>query len=456
MGEQVGDWVELIARFVAKTNVEELSEAAREMGCLVVMDCLGATLAGSNETSARIVRRLVSKAQGEDSALVFGTSMRSQPEQAAWANGVAAHALDFDDTSRSMEGHPSVSVLPVAFALAESESRSGAELLAGFLVGYELQAKMGKLVGPLLRAAGWHSAGVLGTLGAAATASRLLQLHPHETIQALGTAASMASGLGANTGSMVKPLHAGNAARNGLIAARLSQCGFTSQRGALDGFVFAFSGAKGIEETALCQAVEQFGRPFDILVPGTDIKLYPSCNYTHPAIDAALYIAQDDAFSLTGIKTVTCTIGARGRVLLRRRPATGLEAKFSVEFCVACALADRRVEIESFRDAEISRLTDLMSKVAVEEKFPANGDPIPEATVTVRWFDGKQRSSSVVHPKGSVGNPITRDDVEAKYRRLAGRVIREEAVDESIPLIRRVDTQASIRSLMKLLQCESR
>lgn len=452
MGEREGDWVDLTAQFIVKAHLGEIPEAALETGRLVLMDCLGVALAGSEEPSARIARSLVPEAEGEDGALVLGTSIRSQAEQAAWANGVAAHALDFDDTSRSMEGHPSVSILPVAFALTESENRSGAELIAAFLVGYELQAKLGRVFGPLLRAAGWHSAGVLGTLGAAAAGSRLLQLPAKETIQALGVAASMASGLGANTGSMVKPLHAGNAARNGLIAARLCQRGFTSQRRALEAFLSAFSGSKGVEEIALSQAFEQLGRPFDIVAPGTDIKLYPSCNYTHPAIDAALAIAGEDGFSLAGIKTVKCAIGSRGRVLLRRLPATGLEAKFSLEFCVACALAHRGVDVDSFRDAEVSRLAEVMGRVAVEEQWPESGDPIPEATVTVTWVDGTQRSASVVHPKGSVCNPVARSEVEAKYHRLSARVIREDAVEESARLLGRLETESSIRPLMSLLQ----
>jgi 2-methylcitrate dehydratase PrpD len=452
--ESPSAWAEEIARFVGGPGARALPGEVARAARMVWMDCVGVTVAGAAEPASTMVQREVREAGCRGRCTVLGTRLRACAEHAAWANGVAAHALDFDDTSRSMEGHASVAVLPVVLALGERERRSGAELLTAFTLGFELQAKLGRVVGPRLRAAGWHSAGTLGTMGAALAAGYLMHLPEEQLVMALGIAASMASGLGANIGSMVKPLHAGNAARNGLIGARLARQGFTSQPQALSRFLTSFTAGLGADPGRLTEAVAGFGKPFDILSPGTDIKLYPSCNYTHPSIDAALAIVRAPGFSPDGIDRVDCTIGSRGRVLLRRPPRDGLEAKFSVEFCLAAALRYGDVGPERFTEAEIGHLAGLSARVQVTEQAPENGDPMPAASVTVRWQDGTRRTASVVHPRGSASDPVALEEVEGKYRKAVGTVLPPRAVEASLDYLRAFDRLATPEPLLELLRGE--
>lgn len=445
-------WAEEIARFVRGAGTPALPDAVVGAARVVWMDCLGVTVAGAMEPAARMVQREAREAGCRGRCTILGTRLRTCAEHAAWANGVAAHALDFDDTSRSMEGHASVAVLPVTLALGERERRSGAEMLTAFALGFELQAKLGRLMGPRLRAAGWHSAGTLGTMGAALAAGYLMGLSEEQLVRALGIAASMASGLGANIGSMVKPLHAGNAARNGLTAAALARQGFTCQPQAVSRFLTSFTAGLGVEPDRLTETFAGFGNPFDIVSPGTDIKLYPSCNYTHPSIDAALAIARTPGFSPDGIDRVECTIGSRGRVLLRRPPRDGLEAKFSVEFCIASALRYGDVGPERFTEAEVGDLTDLLERVQVTEEVPESGDPMPAASVTVRLKDGTRRTASVVHPRGSASDPVALEDVERKYRKVVGTALPPWAVEASLDYLRSLDRQATIEPLLALLR----
>ncbi len=445
-------WAESLAQFVSGTSYLDIPPEVLATARSVFMDCLGGTVAGSQDPGARIIQEQIKRSDcGRDCTLV-GTRLFSSLENAALANGVAAHILDIDDTSRSMDGHASISVLPVCLALAEMKRMGGADVLTSFIVGFEIQGKLGSLFGPSLREAGWHSAGVFGTLGATAAAANMIRLDPPETIRAMGIAASLASGLSANIGSMVKSLHAGNSARNGVLSAMLAKRGFDSQPQALSGFLSAFSANERLEEEALTSTFARLGKPFDICDPGTDIKLYPSCNYTHPSIDAALDLLFDPNFSLSRLASVNCIIGSLGRVLLRRPPLTGVEAKFSVEFCIACALTHGNVEVDHFCESEVERLSPLMRRIQVMELNPNVGDPQGgPATLTIAFEDGSKIEATVNEPKGSVSNPLSIEEIERKYNSFALRALRPEAVEESLVFLQALEEQSSLGPLMNSL-----
>ncbi len=446
------DWAARVAGFVCRLRWADIPTEVRATSRAVFIDCLGAALAGSRDPGAQLVQDLVRDAGATSRCTVVGTDLASAPELAALANGFAAHAIDIDDTSRSMNGHASISVVPVCLALGETEARSGAEVFCGFVVGFELQAKLGALIGPRLRQGGWHSAGVLGTLGATAAAANLLRLDEGATALALGIAVSLASGLGPNIGSMTKPLHSGNAARNGIIGATLAAGGFTSQPGALAAYLRSFAGRTHAPAEALTDFADRLGRPFDLVEPGTDIKLYPCCSYTHPAIDAALELVAKEGVVAEAVDRVVVRIGSRGRVLLRRSPRTTTETRFSLEFCVACALTHGRVGVDHFTEAELQRLSTLMELIRIIDDDPAFADPEGRpARLRIVLGSGKAVETAVEEPRGSALRPLAADEIEVKYRSLAGLALAPGAVEASLGYLRTLDEQETITPLMRCL-----
>src|SRR5437899_1857557 len=231
--------IEQLAAYVVTESFEKLPEATVRAARRAILDTLGVTLAGSVEPTAARVRALIAHRRAPDEATIVGTPLRASVEDAALANGTASHALDYDDLNQSLSGHPSVPILAAALALAERRRTSGAALLAAFVAGVEVEAKLGRALNPAHYEIGWHATATLGVFGAAAAAAKLLGLSAERTAHALAIAASMASGIKANFGTDCKPLHVGHAARCGIEAALLAETGFTGNPRALehgDGF----------------------------------------------------------------------------------------------------------------------------------------------------------------------------------------------------------------------------
>src|SRR5262249_41771726 len=214
--------IEQLASYASGETFAKLPEATVRAARRAILDTLGVMLAGTREDTAVRARKLIEHRRGHDEATVAGTALRASMEDAALVNGVAAHALDYDDVQASLSGHPSVPVLPAALALAERGQASGAALLTPFVVGAEIESKLGRAGNPAHYEAGRHATSTLGTFGAAAAAGHLLGLGPEAMARALAIAASMSSGIKANFGTDCKPWHGGHAARCGLEAAQLA------------------------------------------------------------------------------------------------------------------------------------------------------------------------------------------------------------------------------------------
>src|SRR5262245_10715742 len=300
--------IEQLAAYAAAEPFDKLPDAAVRAARRAILDTLGVTLAGSVEITAERVRGLVAHRAGSDEATIVGASFRGSVEDAALANGTAAHALDYDDLHQSLSGHPSVPVLPAALALAEREHLSGAALITAFVVGVEIEAKLGRALNPGLYEIGWHATSTLGVFGAAAACARLLGLSAEGTARALAIAASMASGIKANFGTDCKPLHAGHAARCGLEAGLLAQAGFTGNPRALehgDGFGSTYGTGS---PAAWDLATAGLGAPHEIVDPGVGVKRFPACASTHQALDATLALAEEHAITAAAVEGVEAAV----------------------------------------------------------------------------------------------------------------------------------------------------
>jgi 2-methylcitrate dehydratase PrpD len=274
-----------LARRVSVFRYDGLPAAAVEWAKTGILDTVGVTLAGSLEPCARIALRVCT---GTGPALVFGSAQRLSVADAALVNGTASHALDFDDCSNTLGGHPSVPILPGLFALADATAVNGRDFIAAYVAGFETETRIARAVNFHHYDKGWHPTATLGVFGATAAASRLLELTEDQIATALAIAASFSSGLKANFGTMTKPLHVGHCARNGVMAAMLAREGMTAGHDAFEhrqGFFNVFNGSGNYDADAV---LRDWAAPLDIVTPGIAIKSYPCCGSTHPAIDAML------------------------------------------------------------------------------------------------------------------------------------------------------------------------
>ncbi len=395
---------------------------------------------------------------GACEATVFGHRFRTPATEAALVNGTSGHALDFDDVSMSMRGHPSVPVVPAVIALGEKLGSSGREVSEAFVLGFEIECKVGRLIGAPHYALGWHPTSTFGTLGATAASARLLQLDADRTQAAIGIGASLASGARRNFGSMTKPLHAGWAARNGVVAAGLAARGFTADAMTLeaeDGWLHAASGGAQFDPSA----IGRLGDPWEILSPGIGVKLYPCCYFTHLSIDASLSIAPAINGHSASVERVDVSVSPGTTMVLRKTlPASGLEGKFSLEYCVAAALGDGAVTLGTFTDEAIVRpdARQLMKLVRVSEDGPPASDPMGgSAQVTVRFRDREPVQSECAEiPRGDPRNPLSWEQLSAKFRDCAIPAMPDERIDRVIRMIDTLDELEDIRDLIRAMDAE--
>src|SRR5215475_7614040 len=345
-----------LAAFVVDTVLADIPSQAYARAKEAMLDGLGCALVGSPTSIGKLMIRYVRERSETPRAAVIGSGFKTSAPLAALANGTMAHALDFDDVNWSMNGHPTVPLLPAVLALGQEVHASGADVLLAYALGFEVETKIGLGVNPRHYDLGWHATSTLGTLGAAAACAKLLGLGVEKTCMALGIAASTAAGLRQNFGTMTKPLHPGQAAMSGVTAAQLAQLGWTADANILEapyGFCQLYAGAN---QYNLDDIVKRLGNPFELLATGVAIKQYPCCAFTHRALDGMLSLVQQHQLSAADVVGVECRVGRPTmEVLIHTRPQTGLEGKFSMQYCMAAALLDKRIGLLSFSDEKVRR-----------------------------------------------------------------------------------------------------
>ncbi len=432
-----------ISHFVADTVAKDIPPDAVELARLGITDFIGVAFAGLGEEQSRIIVDYARKMGGVPQASIIGGGFKTSSYLAALVNGTVGHSLDYDDIAVSLVGHPSVFLVPPILAVAERLGSSGKDVLTAYVVGYETSCHIAK---PILQShyvQGWHSTATFGTLGAAAAVAWLLKLNAHQVRMALGIAASLAGGLRQNFGTMTKPLHAGMAAANGIQAALLAEAGFTADDSIIEaplGFAKVFGHSEEVDWTKVS---ENLGKTFLITsAEGLSIKPYPSCGFTHCAIDAALYIKEEHKVNAADIAEVELGVSPFDKqILIHHRPGTDLEGKFSLEYCVARALLSGEVKLKHFTDEAVaeSHTKRLIEKMKWVEKYPMPVMGTPEGlgrkSVTVKLKDGKEYYKEVTIAKGMPQNPLTPDEFNSKYRDCASAVLSTEAVEKSLSVL---------------------
>jgi len=429
----------------AAPPAEERAGAARAL-----LDTVGVTLAGASQPAARIVQRVV-EADGSGPCRVLGTALVASPGNAALANGTAAHALDYDDMCFVSLAHPSAPLVSAALALADAAGASGAALLDAYVIGFEIEGRLGRAMNPRHYQRGWHCTSTLGTIGAAAAASRLLGLDATAAGHALAIAASEASGLKENFGTMVKPLHAGLAARNGVLAAQLAKSGMTASAAAIEG-PQGFLAAMDSSQPSLAGVVADLGTRWEILDTGITVKLYPSCAGTHPALDALLDLKRRERFAGGDVESVEIGVDPIvPTILIYDRPSSGLEGKFSMPFCAAAALVHGQVGLETFEASPIAdpAIVAMQARITmrIDPALDASAPPLTQARVTVRLRDGRVLTASANGARGYHDRPASDDELAAKFMSCATQAMSESRAAAALAALRDIESVADVRKI---------
>jgi 2-methylcitrate dehydratase PrpD len=449
---------EALAQRIQRMTYDDLPRAALAWATQAIIDAVGVTLAGSAEDCARLLLRVPGVAESPGPSLIFGTDRRTSCLDAALVNGTASHALDYDDVDGVMGGHPTVPVLPMAIALGEQLDSSGRDVLLAYAVGFETEVRLSRGVNYHHYEKGWHPTATLGTFGAAAAAARLLGLSETHTAIALGLAASFASGLKANFGTMTKPLHVGHSAKNGLLAAFLAREGFTANPGVFEhrqGFLNVFNGP-GTFDAA--RVLERWAEPLEILDPSVGLKQYPCCGSTHPAVNMMLRLVREEGVRPEGVDRIE--ILAHTRRLPHTDnpdPRTGLQAKFSVQYAVARALVDGPLLMRHFEgDAHLDpRVRALMAvtRAAPHPDMPLDSPEQFGAEVIVHTRDGRRLARRIDQQVGrGPEDPMSREELAAKFVDCAGRVLPRPQAEALLEVLDRFETIPSMRRLTALIE----
>ena len=443
---------EQLAEFSVGTTIDGIPEDVIAMAKVGILDCLGVILVGSGNAASRKIQSHVRDTGGHPQSSVIGVTLKTSAPSAAFANGFAAHVLDFDDTQTSMEAHPTATIFPAVLALGELLNVSGRKLLEAYLVGTEIACKIGRGVNPE-HAKHWHGAGTLGAMGAAAGAMKVFDLNVSQSRSVLGFAASQAAGLRKNKGTNAKPFHVANAARSGVVAAQLVHEGLAADADIFEGqfgFGEVFCGADHYRPDLI---VANFGEPFEVLQPGLDIKLYPCCSRGLAAIDATLALVNEHELRPGDVEGIDCGVSYTTPLsMIHPVPKSGLEAMFSMGFCVCVALVDRFVGLQQFTDEKVADATvqGLMRKFNLYIRDDLKGiesSASNECTVTIRMRDGRTLSKSVKRNKGSSDNPLSKDELHDKFISCATTVLPPARAAHCLEMIENLEMLEEARQL---------
>jgi 2-methylcitrate dehydratase PrpD len=457
-----------VGDFVVRTKYEDIPANVIELGKKSILDGLGLALAGSRAESGPISRKFVEQSGacvGKSS--IIGTAQKTSARFAALVNGISIHADDFDDTQLAAAKdrvygllmHPTVPVLPAIFALAEQHSVSGKEWMLAYHLGVEVECKIAEAIAPHHYEDGFHTTGTCGPFGSAAACAKLLNFDLSKTLKTFGLAASNSGGLRENFGTMTKPYQAGHAAESGLVSAELVALGWTAAEQILEADRGFFHAAGGSFDPAAI--MDRLGNPWTFASPGVSLKPYPSGSLTHPAMTELARLIQVNNIEASQVEKVD--VGANHNMtttLLHHDPKTGLEAKFSMEFCMAILLLERKAGLGQFSDKVVRRadVQAMMRNINFYVDPEAEGAGFDKMTsiLKITLKDGRVITGRAAFGKGSPANPMTFDEAAMKFRGCAEYIDwPQDKTEKIVAFVRTLETAADMSALSPLLSANA-
>jgi 2-methylcitrate dehydratase PrpD len=464
---QVRGLTNYVGKFVLETRYEDIPSEVIELGKKSILDGLGLALAGSRAPSGVMCRQYLEHlGVCGGKATVVGSALKTSSRFAAWTNGVSIHADDFDDTQLSgakdrvygLLVHPTVPVLPAILALAEGRGVSGKEFMLAYHVGAEVECKIAEAISPRHYQDGFHSTGTCGPFGSAAACAKLLGFDLRKILNSFGLAASQSGGLRENFGTMTKPFQAGHAAESGVVSAELVALGWGAAQQILEaekGFFHAFGGT--FDPRAI---MDRLGKPWTFASPGISLKPYPSGSLTHPAMTELARLIAANNIRAAEVKKVD--IGASHNMtttLLHHQPKTGLEAKFSMEFCLAILLLRGKAGLSEFTDQIVqgADVQDMIRRVNfyVDQEAEKAGYDKMTSLLKIHLTDGRIITGRADFGKGSPADPMTFEEAALKFRGCAEYAEWPKAKTEKVTdFVKALESVSDVSVLLPLLSLE--
>ena len=442
-----------LAAFVINTRESDVPAEVLDGARDALVDTLGCALAGSLDEGSEIAQRWVRETGARAQATVLGTPLSTSPAEAAFANGLASHALDFDDSLPTLRGHPTAPMLGAGFAVGEAAGSSGKAVLAAVAIGLEVGGKLGPAYGGGHYMKGWHSTATVGVFSATAVAARLWGLTIEQLQTAWGIAASEASGLIRNFGTMTKPFHAGHAARSAVVAAWMAKNGFTADTQIFDGKNNFFSTYAGEDAVPLETTLANLGKPWEMLTPGIYVKRFPCCYCNHRPVGGMFELIKQHNIKAEEVTKVRIGfLPGADTPLIHRDPHTGLEGKFSMEYNAAATLLDGKLTMETFTDAMVQRpeIRAFMPKVErfyiPDKKFYSGVTGYNDIEIVTTRGTFKLHIDRV---PGSPAWPMTPADRAEKFLDCAGRVLGSVGAKKLFETVERCGQLANIAELTR-------
>jgi 2-methylcitrate dehydratase PrpD len=439
-----------LAAFASGVRAEKLPEDVVHQAVRCLVDWLGCTIAGAATPESHRLRRAIRAMDpdGSQAASIVGTQERAAAGQAALANGIAAHVLDFDDTFNPDRTtiHGSAPLWPAIAAAAELVPVSGELAVEAFVAGFEVQTRVAMAAGPGHYDVGWHVTGTVGHVGAAVATARLLGLSAEQTLSALGTGATQSAGMKVVYGSMGKSLHAGKAAMDGLLSGFLAREGFTSATDPIEGhrgFLHLFSPDPVPE-----RAVDGLGEEW--YLPRDGFKPYACGSLTHPPAQALLELRAEHGLTAADVASIDAYVHDYVKTTTGlTEPRSGLEGKFSIYHVLAVALADGAAFLDQFTDERVAdpQLASLRSQIHVHVDAAQSKD---SARVVLTLHDGRTLEHHVAHNLGTPDNPMTDEQLEQKFAALAAPTLGASQADELAQVCWKLPKLDDFRAVLSL------
>ncbi len=443
-----------LARFVADTDYSAISDTALSNAKMHLLDTIGAGLAAVSTPVAAIAFDYCKRMGHSQEASIWGTNEKASAPMTAFTNGLLAHALDFDDWDAYLRaGHPSSVITAAALSLGENIGASGKKALKAYVLGIEVLTQLAAGT-PELHKRGFHSTPVWGSIGAVTAAASLLKLDPEKIKAALGVAASGAAGIQRQQGSMVKPFHAGNAARNGVEAALLAQQGFTADQNIIEaprGFCDTFFGPGTCDYEKMLRGI---GEPYFLESPGLGLKMHPCSAPQFLAADAALQLKREHGIDFADVEKIEVSIPPlRYQRHFHADVKTGLRGKFAINYVVALGVLEGKLDNDTFTDGKANDplVQEALRRVQVviDESIPEPGSYCP---VTIELKNGSRLTHTARVAKGHPENPMSESEILDKFRSNAKEILSEDRSEQLIVALQNLGEIGDVREVTVLLR----